>query len=196
MPVAPLLAVAAVASVGLSAYGTYEQQRAASRSAEYQKNILAQEQAQEAARRKAAELQNRRSQMEMLRNQQRARAMALANATAQSASQGSGLQGGYGQISGEAGNNLLGLDQNFSLGTDIYNSNQIISQNRIGLAGAQSMAAQGQGFSSLGGSILSAATSFNSIGQGFGGYGGSSYGGNSYSTYGGTVRSLGRGGIY
>jgi len=40
---------------------------------------------------------------------QRARSLALSTATNQGAQFGTGLQGGYGQISGESGTNMLGI---------------------------------------------------------------------------------------
>src|SRR5580765_8302042 len=62
------------------------------------------------------ELTGRRNSMEVLRNEQKARSLALSGATNQGAAFGSGLQGGYGQISGQGGTNLLGIAQNLSLG--------------------------------------------------------------------------------
>jgi hypothetical protein len=81
----------------------------------------------EATKRQAMEVDARRQQLEIVRNQQRARALGLTTATAQGASKGSGLQGGYGQISGQTGVNLLGVQQNLQAGRDIFDSNASIS---------------------------------------------------------------------
>jgi hypothetical protein len=81
----------------------------------------------EATKRQAMEVDARRQQLEIIRSQQRGRALGLTTATAQGASKGSGLQGGYGQISGQTGVNLLGVQQNLQAGRDIFDSNSNIS---------------------------------------------------------------------
>lgn len=85
-----------------------------------QKNI-------EAQKRQAMEVDARRQQLEIIRGQQRARALGLTNATAQGAGKGSGLQGGYGQISGQSGVNLLGVQQALQTGENIFGSNAAIT---------------------------------------------------------------------
>ncbi len=85
-----------------------------------QKNI-------EATKRQAMEVDARRQQLEIIRNQQRGRALGLTAATSQGASKGSGLQGGYGQISGQSGTNLLGVQQNLQSGRNIFDSNANIT---------------------------------------------------------------------
>jgi len=57
----------------------------------------------EQQRQHAMELDAHRKQLETVRNMQRARFLALSTATNQGAQFGTGLQGGYGQISGESG---------------------------------------------------------------------------------------------
>lgn len=89
------------------------------------------EQQIELQKKQAMEIDGRRQQMEVIRNQQRARAMGLTAATAQGASKGSGLQGGYGQASGQTGVNLLGIQQNLDIGRNIFGFNETISGNRI-----------------------------------------------------------------
>jgi hypothetical protein len=112
-----------------------------------------------------ARLGARRQQMEVLRNEQRARSLALSNATNQGAQFGSGLQGGYGQIQGESGNNLLGINQNLALGAQMNTINQSISGQEMNIAKYQGQAAMWQGIggagagaTSLGSSIVSSAT--------------------------------------
>src|SRR5258708_38293894 len=51
-----------------------------------------------------------RSRMEMFRKAQRAGSLAKATATSQNAFFGSGLSGGLGQISGQTGTNVLGVN--------------------------------------------------------------------------------------
>src|SRR5688572_12694711 len=128
--VSSFIALTAVAATALTAVGTAKQYSAAKKTAAANQAIADQEARQEELRRKAMELDARRRQLEIVRNQQRARAASLSAATAQSASHGSGLAGGYGQISGDAGTNLLGVQQNLGIGRDMFSSNMAISQQR------------------------------------------------------------------
>jgi hypothetical protein len=91
------------------------------------KDIVAQQRAIEATKRQAMEVDARRQQLEIVRGQQRARSLGLTNATSQGASKGSGLQGGYGQIAGQTGVNLLGVQQGLESGRNIFNANAAIS---------------------------------------------------------------------
>jgi hypothetical protein len=89
--------------------------------------IVAHEQGLEGQRRQAMETEGRRKQLEVIRNQQRYRAIALTNATAQGAGRGSGLQGGYGQIAGQSGVNMLGIQQNLQIGRNMFDLNALIT---------------------------------------------------------------------
>lgn len=98
-------------------------------------STIAAEQAIEAKKQQAMELDARRQGMEVIRNQQRARALSLATGVAQG---GSGFVGGssafggaQGQISGQSNVNLLGINQNLEVGRGIYAQNTAISNNRI-----------------------------------------------------------------
>lgn len=105
------------------------------------------------------ELGARRNSMEVLRNEQKARSLALSSATNQGAAFGSGLQGGYGQIAGYGGTNLLGIAQNLSLGKQEATIQGSIIQQQLAASKYQSQAATAQGISSLGGGITSAGSS-------------------------------------
>lgn len=100
---------------------------AATASRDINAGIVAQQKDIEATKRQAMEVDARRQQLEILRNQQRGRALGLATATAQGASKGSGLQGAYGQISGQTGVNLLGVQQNLEAGRNIFDANANIT---------------------------------------------------------------------
>lgn len=91
----------------------------------------------EAQKRNAMELDARRNQLEIIRNQQRARALGLATATGAGSSKGSGLQGAYGQASGQTTVNLLGVQQNLEIGRNIFDQNENISANNIAMADLQ-----------------------------------------------------------
>jgi len=129
-----------------------------------QQQQIADQQRAEAVRQQAMELQAKRQSMELLRQQQRARATSLATTTAQGAAQGSGLPGAYGQTSGAVGNNLLGIQQSVGFSNTMFGINSSISQDRIAYAGAQGNFAAGQGLSSLGGALLSSASALGNIG--------------------------------
>src|SRR5690349_12770116 len=87
------------------------------------KAITGLEQQTEAQRFAAMELDARRQSLEAIRQGQRARALGLTAATQQGAGFGSGLQGGYGQISGQTNQNLLGVGQNLEIGRNIFGIN-------------------------------------------------------------------------
>lgn len=91
----------------------------------------------EAQNKQAMELDARRNQLEIIRNQQRTRALGLATAVGSGSSKGSGLQGAYGQASGQTGVNLLGVQQNLQIGENIFGQNAQISQNNIASADLQ-----------------------------------------------------------
>ena len=178
-------ALIATAGVGLSAYGASQTMAGARASAAATQRQIQEELRAEALRKQAMELDARRKQMEMLRNRQRARAMALTSATAQGAAQGSGLQGGYGQISGQSNVNLLGVDQQIGIGNAMFGINQNISQARMGIAAGQAQMQQGGALTGLGGTIISNLGTIKSLSGGFGaGANASSWGSPSSSSYG------------
>lgn len=101
----------------------------------------------EAARKKQMELDALRRRREAIREAIAARSLALSNATAQGAAEGSGLLGGYAQIAGQAGRNILATNQNVELGNQIYDAN---SQ----YASAQSRSSIGGGMVDIGKTVL------------------------------------------
>lgn len=108
-------------------------------------------------RKMAMEVDARRRQLEVVRNNQKARAMSETTATNQGAAFGSGLQGAYGGIGGQSGTNFLGVNQNLEIGRNIFGLDTQISQDRVAAAGYQGDQASGQALSQLGGSIMGAA---------------------------------------
>lgn len=104
---------------------------AANASRAINQQIVGYEREVEAQRKQAMELDARRRQLEVIRNQQRARSIAITNATAQNAGRGTGLQGGYGQISGQSGVNLLGIQQNLQIGQNIFGLQSQITDQRL-----------------------------------------------------------------
>lgn len=107
-----------------------ESRRVAGESSRINQGIVDTQFAQEGLRKQAMELDAKRQQTEIIRNQQRARALALTTATAQGAQRGTGLQGGYAQISGQSNVNALGIDQQLSLGRNMFNLNAQLAGQR------------------------------------------------------------------
>lgn len=93
--------------------------------------IVGQQRAIEETKRQAMEVDARRQQLEIIRQQQRGRAMALASNVAQGGSGAIGgssaLAGAYGQIAGQSGVNLLGVQQALQSGRQVFAANASIT---------------------------------------------------------------------
>lgn len=155
-------------SVAMSIFGGMKSSSAAGKQAQLSAQNAQNEMQVDQQRQVAMELQSKRQSMEVLRNNQRARSMALNNATAQGAQFGSGLQGGYGAISGQSGVNLLGINQNLEVGENIFALNQKTDQNKIQMAQLGGDIASGQAISSIGKSLGGATSSLTNIAGMFG----------------------------
>lgn len=109
--------------------------QAASQSRDINQNVINQQMQISELQRRAMELDARRGNMEIIRNQQRARAVSIATGVSQGGSGflgGSSARGGaYGQISGQSNVNLMGIQQNLSMGRANFAANQSISQSRL-----------------------------------------------------------------
>lgn len=162
-----VIAGAALVGAGMNAYGNVQQTKAAKSQYAAQMQQQQAEQAAEALRRQQMELEGRRRQREIIRNQQRANATALAVATNQGAQSGSGLQGGYGQISGDSGNQQLATMQNLEIGRGLYDVSSQISAARMAYTSASSAMATAKGWSSLGSSLVTSASALGNIAGGY-----------------------------
>lgn len=126
--------------------------------------VVGQQQAAEAAKKAEAmranqmKLESARQRREIARRATVARATALSNATNQGAAQGSGLQGGFGQIAGQAGNATLAVNQNERISESIFKFNR---QQYDG----NSMAAFGSGLASLGSTLFNNQDMFGRVGS-------------------------------
>jgi hypothetical protein len=101
------------------------------------KQIIGLEMQQEEQRRLAMEIDARRSVRQTVRQAQVAQAQGLTAATHQGAGFGSGLQGAYGQISGDRNTSILGIGQNLAIGRALFGINTQISQQKLAYAGGQ-----------------------------------------------------------
>ena len=106
-------------------------------------------------------LEAARQRRQVIRNSLRARSMALTSATAQGAQSGSGLQGGFGQIGQQTGENIQGVNQGTEIGAGIFAANR-------DSAGVSSLVSFGQGLGSLGGALVNNADTLGRIGTFFG----------------------------
>lgn len=132
----------------LSATASAQSLAAAGQSRDLQASTIQQERNIQESQRQAMELGARRESLEIIRNQQRGRALALSTNVAQGgsgATRGSSALGGaYGQIGGQTGVNLNGVSQNLQIGQDIFAANNNISNNRVDMANLEYSYAQQQ----------------------------------------------------
>lgn len=168
MVVPLILAGAAVAGVALQAYGMFSSSQTASQMAVHNQRIVGLEKKAEAQRKQQMDLQGRRDLLQNVRMAQRARALALANATSQGAGQGSGLQGGYGQIRGQETTNALGIYQNLQIGRSMFDINQQIGSERSEIARLGANLSQHQAVQQFGSSIVSSLPAIKGLSGGFG----------------------------
>lgn len=159
----PIGAAAGIAGLGLSLFGGLEKAKASKEIAAAQQQIAGLEGQQDDVRRASMRLSARRQQIEVLRNQQRARSLALNAATSQGASMGSGLQGGYGQIAGATQWNLEGIQSSLASGEQMFDLNRLIGAQKQRIASAGGDAATASGISSIGGALSSNVSNFGKI---------------------------------
>lgn len=163
--------------IGLNALGSIEGAQIASKEAGIQGQISTQSNAifadQEQANRLRQQqmyLNTQRQSLQNVRNFQRARAAGLTAAVSGGAQFGSGLAGAYGQQSGQAQTNMLGINQNYQIGSNLFGLSEDEAGNKMNianlqtqLAGLQGQAAIWQGVSGAGGGLLQGAKAFGSL---------------------------------
>jgi hypothetical protein len=161
----PLVAAAAVVSVGAQVFGAAKSSKAAKAQAKAAAEIARLEAEVEKQRFQAMKLDSRRRLLQEFRKAQMAQSMAIATGRAQGVGAGSSVYGGaIGQISGESGTNVLALGQNLEIGENVFALNQKISQQKQAYAKAGGDLATGQAISSVGASITSSLGSIGRIG--------------------------------
>lgn len=167
-PFSALSSAVSVVGLGMSLFGGASTASDAKQAASIQSNIAGLEGGLEDQRHQAMELSAHRQQLEILRNNQRARATAMTNATSQGAQFGSGLQGGLAQIEDQGLFNLAGVNQNLEIGEAMFGINKQITGQKQQLAQVQGQMATDQGISSLGGALVKAGPTVGNIASGFG----------------------------
>lgn len=134
-----------------------------------QKQEAANETAVNDQRAQQMELSNRRQQTENFRNIQRARAMGLEASVNQGAQFGSGMAGGQAQAQDQGAVNTLGLDQNLTIGRNIFALNDKISSEKADVSSVQSGMATDNAIAGFGAMLTKGAGTMSNIFQGFGG---------------------------
>lgn len=162
------LAIGAV-GLGMSIFGGMGVSEKAGEAAQISKDEAQQEAGINAAKQQQMQIEARRTQLENVRNSQRARSMATNAAVNQGAQFGSGLQGGLAQISDQNTFNQQGVGQALSIGNQIGINNSLISVDKMKMADVQAQSSADAGLASLGGAIMKAGPIVGQIGQGFGG---------------------------
>lgn len=177
-----ILSVATSAvGLGLQIFGGHKASEDASRYAQQEaqfaqqgaaiaKDEARQEQSINDLKQRQMEIEGNRTQIENIRNMQRARALGINSAVNQGAQYGSGLAGGLADTENQANFNILGVSQALGIGRGINNYNQAISYDKMQAADLranqqtqqafyQARQAQNQGLMSLGGALLKAGPS-------------------------------------
>lgn len=165
----PLSAGLGIAGLGLKLLGGILGSSAADDAHAAQVGIFNQEIEANKQKYNAMVLASRRQQLDILRNSQRARALALSSATNQGAQYGTGIQGGLNQIEGQTNTNLLGNAQGLEIGRNMSTISDNISRFNMQLSDAQTSMSNAQGIMSLGGSLMTAGPTIGNIMKGFGG---------------------------
>lgn len=116
----------------------------------------------EQARKKQMNLDAARRRREAVRQSIVAKGLAVNNAAASGASEGTALQGGLAQISGNAAESVSNTNQNVAIGNAIYDANGR-------RAGAEAIAGVGQGMQSVGNTVLANSKTIKKTAQGYSG---------------------------
>ncbi len=168
----PLTIGLTAVSLGMQAFGGFGASQKAEEAHRIQGEIAGLEGKVNDQRKNQMELSARRQQMEIFRNNQRARAMGTNAAVNQGAQFGSGLQGGLAQVQNQSLWNSLGISQNLEIGNNIFGINNEISQKKSQLSEVQGDMATSQGIAGMGSSLMGSIGPLTSMAKGFGGGGG------------------------
>lgn len=164
------LAVGAI-GLGVSAFGMFGASSASKKASDIQNSILAEQTAENQVRQQYVNMQAQRSQIQNVRNTQRAQAQGLTASVSQGAQFGSGAAGGQAQASAAGAWNAEGISQSLISANRIFGIDYQIDQLK-GQLGAEDATMQSyKGMQSLGGSLLGSAQSIGRLAGGLGGGG-------------------------
>lgn len=162
----PLSLGLGIAGFGLKLFGGLFGSSASDKAYDAQVKIQQENMRAQGIKQQAMILASRRQQLDIIRNSQRARALALNAATNQGAQFGSGLQGGYDQIFGHTAENLLGNQQSLEMGGKLSTLNSNISGYNTQLSQAQTDISNAQGMMSLGNSLIQSGPTIGNLFKG------------------------------
>lgn len=161
---------AAIGAIGLgtSLFGSLSSAGVSKQSAQLSAQNASLEGNENAVRQQAMLTNARRSQLEIVRNAQRARAMSVQTSTTQGAQYGSGAAGGAAETTNEGYFGLQGVNQQVAFGQQMFGLDATISQNKVRMAQLGGTAATDQGIASIGGALMKSGPALGNI---FGGIG-------------------------
>lgn len=159
------LAIGAI-GLGLQIFGGSKQVDNSRAQAAVSRDEATQEQGINDQKQQAMELDARRKQTEIIRTNQQAQALAVNRATNQGAQFGSGLQGGLAEVQDQSLFNLAGINSSLSIGRNINQFNQNITQDKYKMADLGGDAASNQALTSLGGTLLKVGPTIGAMSKG------------------------------
>lgn len=158
-----------VGGLALSAFGSGSSMFGASKASALSQQEMQLQEQQNGVRQNQMQISNNRQQMEVLRNTQRQRSMALSTGVNQTgATTGSGTQGGMSEVSSEGNTGLSGLQSSLELGNQMFSLDNQINSVKSQMANNASNMATDQGIASLGGAMMKAGPSVGAMTKGFG----------------------------
>lgn len=149
--------------LGMSLYGKFKGSADASQYSALEKQQAGLEMQINQQKQQQMALNGRRQQLEVFRNTQRLKAQSVQAGVNQGAQFGSGLAGGMAQVTAQGNYNLLNIDQNLQVGKNIFGLNDQISGVKMQMAGVKSNLATDQGWTSMGGAVLSSADKIGNL---------------------------------
>lgn len=168
LPLDPISATMGAIGLGLQIFGGMKQSGIAHQQAEVSMDVANHEQQINTLKQQQTEMEAKRMNMENIRNNQKARAMAVSSATNQGAQFGTGLQGGLADIDNQSLFNMQGVNQALWTSGQIYGQNNSISDDKKKMASLGADMSDAQGLSSLGGAMMKAGPMVGNIAGGFG----------------------------
>lgn len=159
----------AIIGGGLMVAGIFGGSDTAKKQAAEQKAIAGDQIKIEAQKRQAMELDANRRELEVFRSVQRARSIAMTNATLQGGQFGSGVLGGMAQATQAGHEDLKNIGQSLTIGRQISDLNNDISTHKMALADLGADASFYSGLTSLGSTILGQTSNISKMTSGMGG---------------------------
>ena len=149
-PISALSGGVGLIGAGIGAYGAFKMSQDAAAKAGVEQDITRTQMSENLVKQNFSAVLARRNSLQILRNAQRAGALARSAAVSQGANFGSGYAGGQSQESAEAGYGLQGIQQRMGESNTLFGMQNTISMDQFKLAGIESSMATDQGIMGLG----------------------------------------------